>query len=263
MKDLFKPVRPEENEVFPPRTIVVVGENPTVRSYIRQLLAAAGHNALEGANLEHTQHIVCQLNTNLDLILACSESERDADRIRQWHAEYNQVPMAVIRLSSGSIRHRSRDAVAIQVRVALRGDSSGSSVLVAAEDASERNLLANVLETAGYRVRKAANGREAIALCRDNAPRILLTDVVMPEEDGLQLILQVRAEYPDTAVFAMSGGPRAQSYVSMARRFGAKGIFTKPFSVEDLLLHFKDALNSPGARRMPATESAQGLSREE
>jgi CheY-like chemotaxis protein len=219
-----------------------------VRANIRQRLLATGHYPLEAVNLEHAGHILSQLNSDLDLILACSQSERETDHIRQWHAEHNHVPLVVMPLEPDSVGNLSSDDLAIRVRVALSGAPAATSVIVVAEDASERNLLSSVLESAGYWVRQASNGHEALNLCRSDVPDILLTDVVMPDKDGLELIQQLRAECPQTAVFAMSGGPRAQSYLSMARRFGANGTFAKPLSTEDVLQRFRDVRNpSPRA----------------
>jgi YesN/AraC family two-component response regulator len=93
----------------------------------------------------------------------------------------------------------------------------------------------DLLKTAGYQVAQAGNGREALALIANEPPDLLLTDIVMPEKDGLELIQDVRKLQLKTTIVAMSGAARAHGYLSIARLLGAKCTLRKPVAFDHLL----------------------------
>ena len=93
------------------------------------------------------------------------------------------------------------------------------------------------LELAGYTVREASHGGEALALQRAQPARFLITDIFMPESDGFEAIAAFRREFPQTKIVAISGGgTRAkQDYLAAARLVGADATLQKPFDVSALL----------------------------
>jgi CheY-like chemotaxis protein len=92
------------------------------------------------------------------------------------------------------------------------------------------------LERAGYEVQVAENGRDALDLQRARAVDLLITDIFMPEADGMETIDTFRARYPRTRIIAMSAGAeRMQDYLAIARQIGVDATLRKPFVVEDLL----------------------------
>jgi DNA-binding NtrC family response regulator len=113
--------------------------------------------------------------------------------------------------------------------------------MVVDEDESERKFIADLLETAGHRVTQASNGKQALALLVNDPPDVLLTDIVMSEKDGLELIQDVRRHHSKTIIIAMSGTVRADGYPSITRLLGAKYILKKPLSVDQLLRTLRDA----------------------
>lgn len=116
-------------------------------------------------------------------------------------------------------------------------------ILVADDEESIRSLLRHILECAGYEVVDAENGQVALEKCREQRPDLVLTDIVMPEMEGIGFMLQLRREYPGLKVIAMSGGGRIgpETYLPMAREFGAVHTLEKPFRRDDVLSAVENA----------------------
>jgi DNA-binding response OmpR family regulator len=114
-------------------------------------------------------------------------------------------------------------------------------ILLADDNKDFSQALALALEAEGYAVETAANGREAIALQRRAPADILITDLVMPESDGMELINLVRAEFPQTKLVVLSGAEKLDTprYLTAAQLLGAHATFRKPFEVEELLRTLK------------------------
>jgi two-component system, chemotaxis family, chemotaxis protein CheY len=121
-------------------------------------------------------------------------------------------------------------------------------ILLIDDDGLMRDLVRATLEEAGYIVIQARNGREGLALYRAAPPDLVLTDLVMPEQDGIGVIIALRKEFPAVKIVAMSGGGRgsAADYLKSARLLGAVGTLPKPFTHEALLAAIEAALASPG-----------------
>lgn len=110
-------------------------------------------------------------------------------------------------------------------------------VLIVDDDQQIRTMLRATLEREGYEVAEAADGRQALALYRREPGGVVLADIIMPEMEGIETILQLRREYPDVQIIAMSGGGHIgpQSYLASARQCGAQYAFTKPIDRDQLL----------------------------
>ncbi|ALA57190.1 response regulator [Nitrospira moscoviensis] len=102
------------------------------------------------------------------------------------------------------------------------------------DQAAIRMLLRTVLENAGYTVREAASGQMALALYREQRPDLVITDLVMPEMTGLDLILEMTREFLDAKVIAMTG-EISEEGLQTAKLLGARHTFHKPFSMDKLL----------------------------
>jgi CheY-like chemotaxis protein len=111
-------------------------------------------------------------------------------------------------------------------------------ILVIEDEDEVRGMLQRVLERAGYEVAVAPDGDEGIRLFRENQADLIITDMIMPKKGGMETILDLRSEYPDVKIVAMSGGGRLgpEPYLEIAEGFGAVRIFSKPFRIEELLL---------------------------
>ncbi len=115
---------------------------------------------------------------------------------------------------------------------------SQRAILVIDDQDDLRVTLQATLTGAGYRVVTAANGREANKAFAHEQLDLVLTDILMPGKDGVEVITDLRKSRPNLPVIAMSGGGRmpADFYLKLARALGAKAILQKPFSNEQLLI---------------------------
>jgi YesN/AraC family two-component response regulator len=121
-----------------------------------------------------------------------------------------------------------------------------SRILVADDEAPIRELLRQALEMNGYEVVEAANGVETVKLFRENQIDLVITDIIMPDKEGLESIMDLKEIDPDVKIIAMSGGGRLEphSYLQMAAKFGAKRVFQKPLSISLLLSTIKELLET-------------------
>jgi DNA-binding response OmpR family regulator len=94
-----------------------------------------------------------------------------------------------------------------------------------------RDLLFDGLSDKGYAVAVAADGREGLALMEGERFDIVITDLVMPECEGIETIAALRKGFPEVKIVAMSGAAFGESYLEMARGLGADGVLAKPFTV--------------------------------
>ena len=119
-----------------------------------------------------------------------------------------------------------------------------NSILVIDDDSAILSVLQQMLEGAGYHVFVATDGREGEALYRDNKIDLLITDMIMPEQEGLQTIRSLKKDFPDIKVIAMSGGGinDGSGYLDLAKHMGASSVLSKPIRIAELLQAVKDVL---------------------
>jgi len=98
-------------------------------------------------------------------------------------------------------------------------------------------MLKKMLEKEGHRVEMATNGVEGIDLYHKNGADLIITDIVMPEKEGLETIINLKTENPSLKVIAISGGGRVDSreYLHSAQLLGAEKIFQKPFKKDEIV----------------------------
>ncbi|MGQ9916415.1 MAG: response regulator [Bryobacteraceae bacterium] len=116
-------------------------------------------------------------------------------------------------------------------------------ILVVDDDAGVRDVLRSMLEMAGYSVSEAENGKEAMRVLRAEGADLILTDLVMPEQEGIETIKALRQEYPDLKVIAMSGA-FGGDYLRIAAYLGAHATLPKPIQLETLLKLVRDVLGA-------------------
>lgn len=112
-----------------------------------------------------------------------------------------------------------------------------SLILLVEDHEPMRITLADLLQHLGHSVITAGNGKEALALQKQTPADVLLTDIFMPEMDGFELIQEFRRLYPAVKIIALSGGiPKNPGgpFLNIAKKFGAKWILPKPFSINQL-----------------------------
>jgi CheY-like chemotaxis protein len=107
-------------------------------------------------------------------------------------------------------------------------------IVVADDEPGLRLLLVATLSGAGYDVLQAGNGLEAVRLCESGKVDLLLTDLVMPDHEGLETIRQMRHDRPDIPVVAMSGAFDG-GFLEVARAMGAAAVIQKPFTPDQVV----------------------------
>ncbi len=117
-------------------------------------------------------------------------------------------------------------------------------ILLVDDDDAFRAMLRLTLMKLGHVVREACHGREALELYAKEPADLVLTDIVMPEQEGLETIYTLRHTYPNSKIVAMSGGGRmdAHDYLKIAKATGAHRVLAKPFPKEELAQAINEAL---------------------
>ncbi|MCB5295051.1 MAG: response regulator [Candidatus Cloacimonadaceae bacterium] len=109
-------------------------------------------------------------------------------------------------------------------------------ILVIEDDDSFRNVLVQMLSKSGFDVRQAGDGNQALEVCAQFGPDLVLTDIIMPDKEGLETIQELMEIKPGIKIIAMSGGGKfgPNSYLPLAEKLGAKATLQKPFMREEL-----------------------------
>lgn len=110
-------------------------------------------------------------------------------------------------------------------------------VLVVDDEELVRLTLRQMLESEGHDVLEARNGREAVAIQNKTPADIVLTDIIMPEQEGIETIIQLRRQDPNLRIIAISGGGRMKNldFLRVAANVGADATLTKPFTTDELV----------------------------
>ena len=117
------------------------------------------------------------------------------------------------------------------------GPARPTSVLIVDDNADMRSFVKIVLEQAGFEAQVAADGERALELQRAHPVDVLITDIFMPERDGIELIHQFKSAFPQVKIIAMSGGGQIskRDYLPLVADIGADRVLRKPFAADTLL----------------------------
>jgi CheY-like chemotaxis protein len=132
----------------------------------------------------------------------------------------------------------------------VQPDGEGRTVLVVEDDPELLKLMTGAFARAGFKAYSARNGRLGVQLLRSLKPDLMVTDIVMPEKEGIATIIEARALAPDTAVIAISGGGaygRSGNFLQWAEELGADEAMAKPFPMSQLLTAARGVLERRGA----------------
>jgi DNA-binding NtrC family response regulator len=110
-------------------------------------------------------------------------------------------------------------------------------ILIIDDEVQIREMLSQMLTREGYQVVHARDGKEGMQACREQTIDLIITDIIMPEKDGIEMILELRHGFPALKVIAISGGGRLgpNGYLEMAKKLGAHRTFFKPFNRKEIL----------------------------
>ena len=117
-------------------------------------------------------------------------------------------------------------------------------ILVIDDDRQVRTMLRTMLELEGYEVEDAPDGKEGLELFHRKPADLIITDIIMPEKDGMEIIIEMRRELPDVKIIAISGGGHIipDHYLDSAELFGAVRTFAKPIERKEFLEAVKEIL---------------------
>ena len=151
--------------------------------------------------------------------------------IRKW-SDQGRVP--AFYTPGGHRRYRRRDLEAFLDRSGPGGSSGGPLVLVVDDDPRIREYVRVNLEMEGYTVREAASADEALAAIENQAPELVLLDIVMPGVDGWQLLRQLEERHGSIPVI-MYSGLVDEGHADAAAERGVSGLLGKPFDPRELV----------------------------
>jgi CheY-like chemotaxis protein len=119
-------------------------------------------------------------------------------------------------------------------------------ILVIEDNAIVRNTMTRILEAAGYTVIMANDGLQGVDAFRKEQPDIVISDIIMPEQEGIATIRQILGEQPSAKIIAISGGGRIGNtdFLQIAKKMGATDAVAKPFDPDDLLNRISTCLNA-------------------
>ena len=124
-------------------------------------------------------------------------------------------------------------------------------ILIVDDNDDIRSMLELILRREGFDVASARDGEQALALFAERAADIVITDLFMPERDGIETIVALRDRYPEAKIIAMSGwqSQRGPDYLAVAREIGAVGTLRKPFEPRELLRLVRRVTENGAERR--------------
>ena len=140
-----------------------------------------------------------------------------------------------------------------------------TEILIVDDHPADRFLMAEALSGAGYEVREANDGVEALAFCREHRPALVVTDIVMAAKDGIETIRELRQFAPNIPIVAVSGTEYAPVYLNAVTLLGADAALAKPFNFAHLvrtvtaLLNGSDPDGFPNDAAVPSVACARYL----
>ena|SRR6266478_8882457 len=117
-------------------------------------------------------------------------------------------------------------------------------ILVIDDDPDMRAMLEQTLKLAGHDVALASDGKEGVEQYHAKPADLVVTDLYMPNQEGLETIMELRKRSPEVAIIAMSGRATAGPMLSVAQKMGAVEVLQKPFVADELLMAVKRALEA-------------------
>ena len=123
-------------------------------------------------------------------------------------------------------------------------------ILIIDDEPQIRAMLKLMLERDGYEVAEAPDGIEGIRVYRQKPADLIITDLIMPNKDGIGMIIDLKKEFPNVKIIAMSGGGlnKPEGYLRGAKKLGAAYTLTKPIDRDEMLRTIKDVLKAPSTQ---------------
>jgi signal transduction histidine kinase/DNA-binding response OmpR family regulator len=259
-------------------TVLVVEDDEEVRGTVVDMLSELGYRVLKAKDAQSALAIV-ESGTPIDVLFTDVVMPGPLRSPELTRKAQERLPNIAVLFTSGytenAIVHGgrldqgiellskpyTREALARKIRYVLRNQrrhgvpqsSSRASrrravshILVIDDDRDLRLMMQEVLGAEGYKVSVAEDGEQGIKLQRKQPASLLITDIFMPNKEGVETIRDFREEFPSVPIIAMSGGGRPRSRAGglfTAKELGAEIILQKPFEINDLVRSVAAALN--------------------
>jgi PAS domain S-box-containing protein len=244
-------------------TVLVVEDQADVRRYVVAVLKEYGYRAIPAENAGEA--LLFSERERIDLLLTDvvmpNMSGRElADRLVTLRPAVKVLFMSGY--TDNAVEHLgvleegamfiqkpfSPEELAGKVRAVLQPPEAPTPrtarILVADDEASVRGFLRELLEEDGYEVIEAADGKQALHQARAGFVDLVITDLIMPEQEGIETIQALNRELPEVGIIAISGALDGQ-LLKMARILGASAVFNKPVKPELLLAKVAEMLKAP------------------
>jgi CheY-like chemotaxis protein len=245
-----EPVR-ERSTTRGTETILVVEDQDQLRKIVIRVLQSRGYKALEAANpreaLALSEGYAGPIHLLLtDVVMPGMTGPELACRLKPLRPSMEVIFMSgyseralldrQLMESTGAYLAKpfSPEALAIKVRETLGTPRRVETIVVADDEPGVRSFLSKILAGAGYRVLEAKNGREAIQHVETSGAELVITDLAMPEQEGIETIQRLHRALPQLKIIAISGqfaGPLLQA----TERLGAQASLAKPIQADELL----------------------------
>ena len=235
-------------------TILLVEDQAEVRRFVATVLENHGYIVLQASEGSEALEICGAQIVDLlvtDIVMPKMNGVELAKRARQMQPSIKTLFMSgysspthdttVGALEPFIQKPFTPDAIATKVRDLLGAPKVKAKVLIVDDEDGIRAFLRATLEAAGYEVHEAADGKQAIRQMRSVSADLVVTDLVMPEQEGIATIRQLRRDHPHVGIIAISGANGGQ-YLGMARPLGADAALPKPLEAGALLSEAKRVL---------------------
>ncbi len=244
-------------------TVLIVDDDAGVRQVLRSGLeddyyvfeAADGHYAISEILLADKPFDVLVTDLNMpesdgiDLIDRLPEHVPYI--IMSGYLDVPEYQKALARLEPAAVLRKPFSVPelreAIEASIHTDSDSSPTArILIIDDDQDVRSPIRQMLAGAGYEVQEASDGDEGLEMCREDPPDLTIVDIFMPRKSGLEVIEELRRDFPDVKVIAVSGVDTRDGLdlATLTRSYGVDRAIEKPFLLKDLLQAVKDVLSS-------------------
>jgi CheY-like chemotaxis protein len=231
-------------------TILVTEDQDNVRRLVSRMLRGFGYHVLEAANGGEALAVSSSHAEPIHLLITdvvmpeMSGRELGAELMRrrpEMRALYMSGYTGNVIARHGLLEEDvafiqkpfTAESLAAKVRDTL-GSAPARAILVVDDDAAVRSLFHAILARAGFRVMEAADGAQALAALREGGVDVVITDLVMPEKEGLETIGEIRRSYPHVKIAAVSGAFGGR-FLETASLLGADATLAKPVTEEALV----------------------------
>lgn len=244
----------ERHEGAPPggtETVLLLEDDGGVRKYAMDVLERGGYRVIAAGNADQALAAVSAFPGKLDLMITdVVMPGKSGPEVAQQLASLGILPRVLYMsgyADDAIVRHGiltpsmaflakpfSPEALLRKVWEVLHAPHEKRLVLIVDDEPSIRKLLRDVLSRDGYDVVEASDGMEALKKCLVTPPDLVITDLCMPEREGLETIQTLRKSFPEIRIVAMSGMTEHATFLKTARLFGAAASLQKPLDLTEV-----------------------------